>query len=201
MRVVCDNCGAIYKIPDGKLVKAVNKATCRTCGHRMMIPRQGHEAEFDDEERTLIKGRQGPTLLPETGDRNTSPIDSDEPEQTARGHRPLIVPTKGKPQAPTPRGARGREVRPQYPEVPLLTPAAHRRPVQAVPIFQADDENTVWVKNKVRKNADRLPPDEQPTRPVMAPVGGASPSADRGPGAGRGSPSRGDRRIDRKSVV
>ncbi len=39
MRVVCDNCGATYKIPEHKLQKEVNKATCRKCGHRMLIRR------------------------------------------------------------------------------------------------------------------------------------------------------------------
>ena len=39
MKVVCDNCDAIYKIPDEKLTKPVNKATCRSCGNRMLIPR------------------------------------------------------------------------------------------------------------------------------------------------------------------
>ena len=34
MKVVCDNCGALYKIPDEKLLKPVNKAPCRQCGHR-----------------------------------------------------------------------------------------------------------------------------------------------------------------------
>jgi predicted Zn finger-like uncharacterized protein len=41
MRVVCDNCGASYKIPETKLVKEVNKATCRKCGHRMLIRKAG----------------------------------------------------------------------------------------------------------------------------------------------------------------
>ncbi len=47
MRVVCENCGATYKIPDTKLVKEVNKATCRKCGFRMMIrrpPARGEQA-------------------------------------------------------------------------------------------------------------------------------------------------------------
>jgi len=39
MRVVCENCGATYKIPETKLTKEVNKATCRKCGFRMMIRR------------------------------------------------------------------------------------------------------------------------------------------------------------------
>jgi DNA-directed RNA polymerase subunit RPC12/RpoP len=39
MRVVCENCGASYNIPESKLTKEVNKATCRKCGFRMMIRR------------------------------------------------------------------------------------------------------------------------------------------------------------------
>lgn len=39
MRVVCENCGASYNIPESKLVKEINKATCRKCGFRMMIRR------------------------------------------------------------------------------------------------------------------------------------------------------------------
>lgn len=39
LRVVCDNCGATYKIPDQKLTRDVNKATCRKCGHTIIIRR------------------------------------------------------------------------------------------------------------------------------------------------------------------
>ena len=35
MRVVCDNCGAVYKISESKLVKEVNRATCQRCGHKI----------------------------------------------------------------------------------------------------------------------------------------------------------------------
>ncbi|MBX2799633.1 MAG: zinc-ribbon domain-containing protein [Myxococcales bacterium] len=52
MKVVCDNCRAVYKVPDAKLVKAVNKATCRNCGHRMLIPRPKPGA--DPDQRTLV---------------------------------------------------------------------------------------------------------------------------------------------------
>ncbi|MFT5686670.1 MAG: putative Zn finger-like uncharacterized protein, partial [Myxococcota bacterium] len=48
MRVDCENCGAQYKIPSHKLVKEVNKATCRKCGHRMLIK----------------KSNEGPILTP-----------------------------------------------------------------------------------------------------------------------------------------
>ena len=52
MKVVCDNCSAIYKVPAEKLTKAVNKATCRNCGHRMLIPRPQPDA--DPDEQTVV---------------------------------------------------------------------------------------------------------------------------------------------------
>lgn len=60
MRVVCESCGATYKIPEQKLNKDVNKATCRKCGHRMAIRRQAPGASGSlggaapREEATLI---------------------------------------------------------------------------------------------------------------------------------------------------
>jgi hypothetical protein len=61
MRVVCDSCGATYKIPDTKLVKDVNRATCRKCGHRMLIRKPDapvgmgtYPSAATEEERTVI---------------------------------------------------------------------------------------------------------------------------------------------------
>ncbi len=51
MRVVCENCGTSYKIPESKLVKEVNKATCRKCGFQMMI-RRPTEKPNEEVERT-----------------------------------------------------------------------------------------------------------------------------------------------------
>lgn len=69
MRVVCDNCGAVYKIADSKLSKDVNKATCKRCGHKIVIYKPGFRppqgppknapAESDGEERTVIKSVEG----------------------------------------------------------------------------------------------------------------------------------------------
>ncbi|MBN1336996.1 MAG: zinc-ribbon domain-containing protein [Deltaproteobacteria bacterium] len=39
MKVVCEHCGAVYRIPEEKLTREVHKATCRRCGHRMVIRR------------------------------------------------------------------------------------------------------------------------------------------------------------------
>ena len=68
MRVVCDNCGAVYKIANSKLSKEVNRATCKRCGHKIIIYKPGSRAAEeaaaartapdpvdDDEERTVIK--------------------------------------------------------------------------------------------------------------------------------------------------
>ncbi len=41
MRVVCDNCGATYRIPEEKLRREVNKATCRKCQNPIIIRRTG----------------------------------------------------------------------------------------------------------------------------------------------------------------
>ncbi|MEZ4321277.1 MAG: AgmX/PglI C-terminal domain-containing protein [Myxococcota bacterium] len=86
MKVVCDNCGAVYKVPDEKLVKPVNKATCRQCGHRMLIPRP--RADADPNERTLVTAvpptPMGAPMRELTGERKTTPID-DEPEKTLPG--------------------------------------------------------------------------------------------------------------------
>ena len=55
MRIVCDSCGAVYKIADEKLVKEVNKATCKRCGHKIIIrkPRAAASVEGPSE-RTII---------------------------------------------------------------------------------------------------------------------------------------------------
>ena len=60
MRVVCDNCGASYRIPDHKLVKEVNKATCRKCGEAIIIRKSAGMAvgnsqqEVDPEASTQV---------------------------------------------------------------------------------------------------------------------------------------------------
>lgn len=65
MRVVCDNCGAVYKIADSKLSKEVNKATCKRCGHKIVIYKPGSARAVGllnsdaPEERTVIKSVEG----------------------------------------------------------------------------------------------------------------------------------------------
>lgn len=97
MKVICDNCRAVYKIPDEKLLKPVNKATCRKCGHRMLIPRPRQGASPD--EKTLV------TAVPPTPppapqremvhDRPTTPME-DEPENTMPGVGATPMPSPGR---------------------------------------------------------------------------------------------------------
>ncbi len=115
MKVVCDNCGAVYKIPEHKLVKEVNKATCRKCGHRIMIRKDKPaatpaEAE-NNEEATVIAeastlGAAKPALEAhppfgsapeEPTPAPTSPMDGPAPAQPARPAvpAPLPMPTPG----------------------------------------------------------------------------------------------------------
>lgn len=83
MKVVCDNCGALYKIPDDKLVKPVNKATCRQCGHRMLIPRPRRGA--DPDERTLVTAvppTPAPPPMRDDSGPPTTPLHADSEEKT-----------------------------------------------------------------------------------------------------------------------
>lgn len=87
MRVVCDNCGASYKIPDSKLTREVNKATCRKCGHAIYIRRSGmdslNEAPLSPaDERTAIKSvadLDRPTAVQHDASGGESTIPRDEP--------------------------------------------------------------------------------------------------------------------------
>ncbi len=88
MRVVCDNCGASYKIPDSKLTRDVNKATCRKCGNPILIRRPDEAvARMDSpetatgEERTQItsaaemerQARSRGTPIPDDGSMDPRP--------------------------------------------------------------------------------------------------------------------------------
>ncbi len=39
MKVTCESCGAIYRIPEEKLTKEVSRATCKKCGAKIIIRR------------------------------------------------------------------------------------------------------------------------------------------------------------------
>ena len=125
MKVVCDNCGAVYKIPEHKLVKEVNKATCRKCGHRIMIrrdaPTKPAEPETNEEATVIAEAAkvsskpsapqmdphppfgtapEEPTPLP-TSPMEGGPAPVPQPPPQA-APTPMPMPTPGYSHAPTP---------------------------------------------------------------------------------------------------
>lgn len=143
MKVICDNCRAVYRIPDAKLIKPVNKATCRKCGHRMLIPRPRKDAPTD--EQTLVTavppnvaaatGRSAsarPTTPIEDESETTVPGVANEQRSAAMGHNVQLFPG-------TPSPARGRHEPPtvvsqQHREVPATPhPAAGRGQLAPAP--------------------------------------------------------------------
>lgn len=136
MKIVCENCRAVYKVPDEKLTKAVNKATCRQCGHRMLIPKA--RPDGDPDERTLVTavppaGTPAPALPRSLdGERVTAAIE-EEPEETHSGRGPDDVDLA--PSPATPMAAEAREIAPPPVPVPLAAPvlAAPIGPAPVVP--------------------------------------------------------------------
>lgn len=122
MKVICDNCRAVYKIPDEKLVKPVNKATCRQCGHRMLIPRPRMDADpdertlvtavpptpapapprasFDDDPPTNPMGRNPERTIPSTTKEVDLHTATPSPARSSRGAKPRMEPKAAQPTRP-----------------------------------------------------------------------------------------------------
>ena len=170
MKVVCENCRAVYKVPDEKLTKTVNKATCRQCGHRMLIPKA--RPDGDPDERTLVTAVPPPgtpsPAIPRAldGERVTAAID-DEPEETHAGRGPDDVELAAVPTTATPLAADEREV------VPAQSAAAEP------PRLSNPVPETVAAR-EAKKTPLVAPP--RPRTPAPAPVQmgplGHDPSAD-----------------------
>ena len=63
MKVTCDNCGAVYRIPEEKLTKDVSRATCKKCGNKIVIRKPsgalgdhalGGNYGFDEEDDAIV---------------------------------------------------------------------------------------------------------------------------------------------------
>jgi predicted Zn finger-like uncharacterized protein len=145
MRVVCDNCGATYKIPEHKLVREVNKATCRRCGHGIIIRKPGEgaaaiaAAPVVDGESTQItsqdeleaRARAQAQAAGNPGFGGAFGLDQGEPSDEIPAtvvegdHAPgeATMPRQDMPAPPPPN--------PTLAPPPPLSPAAPARPVQA----------------------------------------------------------------------
>ncbi|MCA9568178.1 MAG: zinc-ribbon domain-containing protein, partial [Myxococcales bacterium] len=147
MKVVCDNCSAVYKVPDDKLTKPVNKATCRQCGHRMLIPRPRVDA--DPNERTLVTAVP-PTPIGAPPRAETPWSASARPERTLPGRAAPVgfSPSLG-----------GEEV-PVFPGTPMPTGARRQAPSSAAIQSYADAHDD--------RDEISLPPEPAPRRPSLA---------------------------------
>ncbi len=57
MKITCDKCSAVYRIPEEKLTKDVSRATCKKCGAKLIIRRPGAGEDGYDDFR--MSGGQG----------------------------------------------------------------------------------------------------------------------------------------------
>ncbi|MDP6934116.1 MAG: zinc-ribbon domain-containing protein, partial [Myxococcota bacterium] len=131
IRVTCDQCGARYKIPESKLQKDVNKATCRRCGHRMLIQRPGSSA-LTEADSDPVSQSDAPTKLASMA----------ELEQKARelaAKESAAQPSEATPEAP---------VETQPPEAPVEEPSP--APVKAQPTSESKGKKETRPQPKAK---------------------------------------------------
>lgn len=175
MRVVCDNCGAVYKIADSKLSKEVNRATCKRCGHKIIIYKPGSAAAQnaahsaprpdggDDEERTVIKSV--PELQKQLSKQGVPSIGSLTAELRAisiPGIQSVGGPTPQPPQSLGPAGPMAGDTRAPAPPTPIAPPP----PAQPVVIPQTTIPPSDSPKTKVYEGPS----------PHMGTLGGHTPA-------------------------
>jgi predicted Zn finger-like uncharacterized protein len=190
MRVVCDNCGASYKIPDSKLTKEVNKATCRKCGHAIFIKRAGEEEARPaapppsphGEERTLItsaadleravRSRAG-SGYDEPADQRPTTVSLDNHGEATVPREPLAPAAFPPPNAFVPAS-------PAFPPPPALA-----RPAQADAPPPPAPRPAPHVPGPAISPSAQLAafPPPAPARPAFAPAAAALPPADGTPSA------------------
>ncbi len=152
MRVVCDNCAATYNIPEQKLTKEVNKATCRKCGHRMLIQKPvGGKVLAPSEEKTQITDIPVTHRPPDDEERPTVAVDhvpAPEPKPAAapgpvraRQSAPAM-PAAAAPPAPAPVPAPTPVAAPVA--APIAAPAAPPPVAAAAPAFDPRGDLS-WV--------------------------------------------------------
>ncbi len=170
MRVVCDNCGAVYKIADSKLTKEVNRATCKRCGHKIIIYKPGSQAAqkaaatgaSEDDERTVIKSV--PELQKMVSKQGVPSIGSLTAELRAisiPGIQSVGGPTPAPPQSLGPAGPMAGDTRAPSPPTPIAPPP----PAQPVVIPQTTIPPSDSPKTKVYDGPS----------PQLSPLSGKTP--------------------------
>ena len=85
MKVVCDNCQAVYKIADHKLVKEINRATCKRCGHKIIIFQHNPASA-----RSTLKGNVSPVTEGASAASAASAEDIEKLAQMTNGGLPSL---------------------------------------------------------------------------------------------------------------
>jgi DNA-directed RNA polymerase subunit RPC12/RpoP len=194
MKVSCDNCGATYNIPDSKLVKEVNKATCRKCGHRMLIRRsavvEASGSSFkgpEGDERTLIASSSalgiGPS--PQEGMQAApAPAQRPAPEpQAAPPPRFLAEPQPAQPFGADPRASYSTNQ-----PAPQPRPAAAQAYAAPAPDARSMPGRGAWkeeIEEPVTPAVDYASPAPAPVAPRQEPVAARPPAQ---PSAARAAP-------------
>lgn len=142
MRVVCDNCGATYKIPEHKLSREVNKATCRKCGHTIIIRRPGVGGPTVASQPPAVRNDGDSTQISSEADLRARALAGSAPVQEE-----YVPPTVVKSPAPAhgdqtmPRA----DVRPPTPQRQAAPPRVAPRPPSQAPAMAAAPAPVVGV--------------------------------------------------------
>ena len=142
MRVVCDNCGATYKIPEHKLSREVNKATCRKCGHTIIIRRPGVGGPTVASQPPAVRNDGDSTQISSEADLRARAMAGSAPV-----HEEYVPPTVVKSPAPAhgdqtmPRA----DVRPPTPQRQAAPPRVAPRPPSQAPAMAAAPAPVVGV--------------------------------------------------------
>jgi hypothetical protein len=96
MRIVCDQCASSYKVPNARLTKPINKATCKTCGAKLLIPMPAPGA--DEDERVVVAAIATSAPMGQGGP--VTPVAEDDEDKTI----PVVARQFSAARAPEPAG-------------------------------------------------------------------------------------------------
>ena len=155
MRIVCESCGTAYKIPAERLTKSVHHATCKRCGHKIVI-RVGERPAAES-----APAEAAPFIVPPPAPDHVSaeqPIGSADEAPTP----PSVVAAPD--EAPTP---------------PSVVAAADEAPTPVSPAAMGEHDPGITAPELVATAPIETPSelDEQPTRPGMPAITGPDESS------------------------
>lgn len=165
MRVVCDQCSATYKVPNEKLTKPINKASCRSCGARLLIPKPQPGA--DPEERVVVPAIPATSGVGDQG--MVAPAEEDDSDKT--------MPVVRKPKAPAPAPAPLERDDISFEEEESLPTTVQRRPPEIkVERSAKPAPRPAPAEPRIEAPAKAAPAAPAPRAPAAAPSAGGGAS-------------------------